>query len=344
MRIGGRKVTIKDIAKESGYSVSTVSRVLNNRRDVSPEAQKRISEIVAAHNFVPNNNAKHLKQSSSKNIAVLVKGTSNMLFANIVEEVQRKLEQTRYSAEISYIDEDKNEVEQALILCRECKPMGILFLGGNPSNFQEKFARIEVPGVLITNRGNMLDFENLSSVAVDDVSAAKQAVDYLFSRGHRKIGVLGGDVTLSHTSFQRCQGCIKSFQEQGLEFHKEQYYENSRFSYDSAYRGMVRLLKKAPDITAVFAMSDVTAIGAIRALKDMGLEVPGDISVIGFDGIDLADYYNPKLTTIKQPAKELATRGVEILFNFIDFNSGSIHETVGVDLIPGESVKDLLKG
>lgn len=337
-------MTIKDIAKESGYSVSTVSRVLNNRRDVSPEAKKRISEIVAAHNFVPNNNAKHLKQSTSKNIAVLVKGSSNMLFASIVEEVQRMLEQTNYSAEICYIDEDKNEVEQALILCRECKPMGILFLGGNPSNFEEKFGNIEVPGVLITNQGSKLAFQNLSSVAVDDVAAAKRAVDYLFLKGHKKIGVLGGDVSISHTSHQRYLGCMESFREQGLEFEKEKYYENSRFSFDSAYRAMVRLLEKAPDITAVFAMSDVTAIGAIRALKDKGLEVPKDISVIGFDGIDLADYYNPKLTTIKQPARKLAIRGVEILFNFIDFKAGSIHEIVDVDLITGESVRELVRG
>ena len=82
-------MTIKDIAKESGYSVSTVSRVLNNRRDVSPEAKKRIDEIVAAHNFVPNNNAKHLKQMITKTILVLVKGNSNMLFASIVEEIQK---------------------------------------------------------------------------------------------------------------------------------------------------------------------------------------------------------------------------------------------------------------
>lgn len=337
-------MTIKDIAKESGYSVSTVSRVLNNRRDVSPEAKRRISEIVAAHNFVPNNNAKHLKQSTSKNIAVLVKGTSNMLFANIVEEVQKMLEETKYSAEVCYIDEDKNEVEQALILCRERKPMGILFLGGNPSNFKEKYAQIEIPGVLITNRGDELPFENLSSVSVDDVAAAKQAMDYLLVNGHRKIGILGGDISTSHTSEQRYLGCMESFKEHGLEFDKEKYYENCRFSFDSAYRAMVRLLERAADITAVFAMADVTAIGAIRALKDKGLNVPGDISVIGFDGIDLADYYNPKLTTIKQPARELAIRGVEILFNFIDFHAGSIHETVGVDLITGESVKKLACG
>ena len=139
-------------------------------------------------------------------------------------------------------------------------------------------------------------------------------------------------------------GCLESFKKHGLEFDKEKYYENCRFSFDSAYRAMVRLLEKAPDITAIFAMADVTAIGAVRALKDKGFNVPEDISVIGFDGIELADYYNPKLTTIKQPARELAIRGVEILFNFIDFQAGSIHETVNVDLITGESVKKLTSG
>ena len=142
----------------------------------------------------------------------------------------------------------------------------------------------------------------------------------------------------------RASSGLESFKMHGLEFDKDTYYENCRFSFDSAYRAMVRLLEKAPDITAVFAMADVTAIGAIRALKDKGFNVPEDISVIGFDGIELADYYNPKLTTIKQPARELAIRGVEILFNFIDFHAGSIHETVSVDLITGESVKKLASG
>ncbi len=159
----------------------------------------------------------------------------------------------------------------------------------------------------------------------------KKAMDYLLENKHKKIGILGGDINLSHTSQQRYLGCLESFKMHGLEFDKDTYYENCRFSFDSAYRAMVRLLEKAPDITAVFAMADVTAIGAIRALKDKGFNVPEDISVIGFDGIELADYYNPKLTTIKQPARELAIRGVEILFNFIDFHAGSIHETVSVD-------------
>ena len=103
-------VTIKDIARESGYSVSTVSRVLNHRNDVSPDAKKKIEKVVAAYNFVPNNNAKHLKQSNSKSIGVLVKGIQNMLFASIVEEIQCMIENTDYTLIVSYLDEDAVDI------------------------------------------------------------------------------------------------------------------------------------------------------------------------------------------------------------------------------------------
>ena len=119
-------MTIKDIAKESGYSVSTVSRVLNNRDDVSPEAEKKIRRIVAEHNFVPNGNAKHLKQIASKTICVLIKGTSNMVFSGIAEEIQTIVNKTSYTLNMIYLDEEENEVEQAIIQCRERKPLGIL--------------------------------------------------------------------------------------------------------------------------------------------------------------------------------------------------------------------------
>ena len=137
-------VTIKDIARESGYSVSTVSRVLNHRNDVSPDAKKKIEKVVAANNFVPNNNAKHLKQSNSKSIGVLVKGIQNMLFASIVEEIQCMIENTDYTLIVSYLDEDADEVEQAVLLCRERKPLGLLFLGGNPEYFKKEFAQVDV--------------------------------------------------------------------------------------------------------------------------------------------------------------------------------------------------------
>lgn len=332
-------VTIKDIARESGYSISTVSRVLNHRSDVSSDAKRKIEEVVAAFNFVPNNNAKHLKQSNSKTIGVLVKGISNMLFASIVEEIQKMIEKTAYTLVVSYLDEDADEVEQAILLCRERKPLGLLFLGGNPEYFKNEFAGVTVPCVLVSNRADKMGFHNLSSVATDDIAAACCAVDALFAAGHKKIGVLGGNIEKSYTSHQRIRGCWESFRAHGAELDMEHCYEKVHFSFESAYRGMERLVAKYPDITAVFAMSDVMAIGAIRALRDKGYHVPEDISVIGFDGTTLAEYYNPRLATVKQQYQALATRSVEILFGQIELKKDAIHELVPFELVGGESIR-----
>ena len=332
-------VTIKDIARESGYSVSTVSRVLNNRNDVSPDARKKIEEVVAKFNFVPNNNAKHLKQNNSKAISVLVKGISNMLFASVVEEIQRMIEKTEYTLVVSYLDEDADEVEQAILLCRERKPLGLLFLGGNPEYFHREFSGVDVPCVLVTNRANEMHFENLSSVATDDIAAARCAVDQLFVAGHRRIGILGGDFDKSYTSHQRFLGCEQSFSEHGAVLDVEHCYEKARFSFGSACRAMKRLIGKFPDVTAVFAMSDVMAIGAIRALRDLGYRVPEDVSVIGFDGTSLAEYYNPKLATIKQQHQTLANRSIEILFGQIELKKEPIHEIVPFEFVNGESIR-----
>lgn len=162
-------MTIVDIAKEAGYSVSTVSRVLNGRRDVSEEARDRIMRIVEAYQFVPNNNAKHLKQTVSQSILILVKGTSNMLFTNIIEVIQDTIEGSDYSLRVHYVDEDADEVKEAVRMCREHKPMGILFLGGNIQYFHEEFELVNVPCVLVTDRADKLGFRNLASVSTDDM-------------------------------------------------------------------------------------------------------------------------------------------------------------------------------
>ena len=321
-------MTIKDIARESGYAVSTVSRALNDHPDVSAETKARIQAVIDAHGFIPNNNAKHLKQTATKSIAIVVKGTSNMLFAPIVERMQDLIKSAGYTDVVYYLDEDSDEVRHALLLCREQKPLGLLFLGGNLSYFRENFSRIRVPSVLVTNPGGALGFPNLSSVSTDDAAAAGRAVDYLIDRGHTKIGVIGGDVGRSYTSQLRLEGCLRSFAARGV-------------SYASAYRAMGRLLDRAPGLTAVFAMSDVMAVGAVRALRDRGLEVPRDLSVVGFDGVELAEYYNPKLATVKQSQERLAVRGVEILINSIENGGDAVHETAPFELIEGESVRTL---
>ena len=216
-------MTIVDIAKEAGYSVSTVSRVLNGRRDVSEEARDRIMRIVEAYQFVPNNNAKHLKQTVSQSILILVKGTSNMLFTNIIEVIQDTIEGSDYSLRVHYLDEDADEVKEAVRMCREHKPMGILFLGGNIQYFHEEFELVNVPCVLVTDRADKLGFRNLASVSTDDMAAAEMAVDYLFDHGHRDIAVIGGDMALSSPSKYRKAGAKRSFIKHGCEFEEESY-------------------------------------------------------------------------------------------------------------------------
>ena len=333
-------MTIVDIAKESGYSVSTVSRVLNNKQDVSQKAKKRIMEVVESYNFVPNNNAKHLKQTSTQTILAIVKGNSNLLFANIIEQTQKIMEKTNYTLSVYYVDEYDNELDEAIMLNRERKPIGILFLGGDAHTKKTETESLEIPCVMVTNEGEGYGISNLSSVATDDAKAAEEIMDYLIKNGHTSIGVIGGDTALSQTALNRHKGYLKSLNKHGLTL-LDDHFEKARFSFDSAYRAMTRLLDKGQNLTAVVTMSDVMAIGAIRAIRDAGLNVPEDISVVGFDGNLLADYYNPKITTIRQGFDEMANRSVEILFNMIDLKKPATHEIIPYTLIEGESVRKI---
>lgn len=332
-------MTIKDIARESGYSIGTVSRVLNNRPGVSQAAKEAVTKVVDKHHFQLNNNAKYLKQQSSAGIAVIIKGAQNMLFSALVEPMQALIEKNGYVCMMYYIGEDDNEVEQAYTICMERRPMGILFLGSNQEYLKDNFNRIEVPCVLVTNSASELRIKGLSSVSTDDREAARVAVEQLISMGHRDIGVLGGHISRSHAVWCRYEGVKDAMSRRGIEFDFDRQYETSYFSISAGYSAMERLLDKMPEITAVFAMSDVTAIGAMRAIHDRGLRVPEDISVMGYDGIDIGRYMVPRLTTIRQHREVIASRSVEILLDCIEGNSSTVYEVEAFHLVPGESVR-----
>ena len=332
-------MTIKDIAKEAGYSVGTVSRVLNGSENVSEKAKQVIMEVVEKHHFQLNNNAKLLKQQSSQGIAIIIKGAHNMLFAALLEQIQALIEKRGYAGMMFYIGEDDNEVEIACQVCQERRPLGILFLGTNREYFRESFHRISVPCVMVTNSAEGLEMENLSWVTTDDKAAAKEAVEYLFFLGHKNIGVLGGNIEKSYTSYCRFMGAKEAFEAQGLLFDKERQYVQAYFSISEGYRAMEKLLEKMPEVTAVFAMADVMAIGAIRAIHDRGMRVPEDISVMGFDGLDIGRYMMPRLTTIRQHREAIATRSVEVLLGCIEGEMKKVHEIEAFHLMPGESVR-----
>ena len=336
-------MTIKDIAKESGYAVGTVSRVLNNHPDVSEKARKTIMAVVEKHHFKLNSNAKHLKQQASSGIAIIVKGSQNMLFASIVERLQRLISEKKYASFIYYIGEEENEVERAERVCLERHPLGILFLGSDLEFFKERFDRLEIPCVLVTISAAELGFDNLSSVSTDDEAGAQAAVAHLLKLGHRNIGILGGYMEKSHAAHTRYKGCEKAFAEQGMKLEPGLQYRSAFFSMEEGYHAMEQLFEQMPDLTAVFAMADVLAVGAIRAIRDRGLRVPEDVSVIGFDGIELGNYLSPRLTTVRQARERIADRSLEILLSDIAGERPAVHELLPFDIVEGESAAKIAR-
>lgn len=334
-------MTIKDIARLSGYGVATVSRVLNNHPDVSQETRQKVLAVVEQHGFQPNNNAKHLKQQAGTSIAVIVKGTQNMLFADLVERLQSLLREAERDVTVYYLDEDADEVAYAVQMCRERKPAGILFLGGDRELFSKEFGDIAIPCVLLTNIAGDLGFDNLSSITTDDQEASRQAVHFLAGRGHRHIGMLGGNWSCFQIGHSRFLGCVQACEELGLPFDGERQCEPCRYSLADGYTAARRLLERCPELTAIFAVSDVTAMGAIRALRDLGKRVPEDVSVMGYDGIAIADFLVPRLTTVRQNTQHIAERGVDVLLRNIERSCQPLHEVVAFQLIEGESVARL---
>lgn len=330
-------MTIKDLARETGYSVGTISRVLNGQPNVSEKARKTILAYVEKCGFQPNANAKYLKQQYGDGILAVVTGTSNGLFAHMIEHIQRELASTRYPLMVDYVEETGDAVQRAYQLTMEKKPLGILFLGGDARLFERSFEHISLPCVLLTADASALNFPNLSSVTTDDLSAARCAVSYLFEMGHRNIGIISGDLGCYGPSRMRYDGCRLAYADHDVHFD-DSCCVQAKYSFSDGYAAAKKLISRG-DLTAIFAMSDVMAIGAIRALNDSGLRVPEDFSVFGYDGIEMGEFYNPKLTTIRQQAELLAHRGVTLLLESIEQKANVRHEKVPFELAMNASVK-----
>ncbi|HAD20425.1 MAG TPA: LacI family transcriptional regulator [Lachnospiraceae bacterium] len=332
-------MTIKDVANESGYSVGTVSRCLNHAPGVSEKARRAIMAVVDKHHFRLNSNARNLKQQHQQaGIAIVIKGMQNMLFAEIMEKIQGLITRKGYEALVYYFEEDENEVLAAREIVEERRPQGILFLGSNLENFEHDFEGINIPCVLVTNSGAHLNNPLVSSVSTDDRTAAEYAIDQLVEKGHRRIGILGGKRSASNAAGSRFLGCEDAFRKHHLDYGDQKQYEEAYFNIPSGYTAMKHLLSRMPELTAVFAMSDTLAIGAIRALLDSGKRVPEDVSVIGFDGLEIGNYMQPRLTTIRQHQERMAERSVDILLDCIEQNAMAVHEIEAFHLVPGESI------
>jgi len=337
-------VTIKDIAKACGVGVSTVSRVLNNRPDVSDDVRQRVLAFVDSCGYIPNNSARDLVRSRSDAIGVVVRGTGNLFFAEMLKTISILIEKSGHTMVLHFIDSDADEVKAGAILEREKKLIGLIFLGGRYDYTPSELTLLGVPYVCCsyTNRFGSLKDEDFASVSIDDYSAALTAVEHLISLGHRRIAALVPSCHDRSVSELRYKGYCDALKKHAIGYDPALVVEtDGGFEMPAAYTGMTRLLDSGEKFSALFAISDTVAIAAMKAIEDKGLSIPGDISVIGIDGLVVSEYSNPTLTTLVQPAEEMGRQSVEMLLSLLDGAKTTRHLLIKPALRVGASVRKI---
>lgn len=335
-------LTIKDIARICGVGVSTVSRAINNHPDINPETRNKVMQVIAEHDFIPNNSARNLKRTESKTIAVLIRGITNPFFQDMIKTFENAIERRRYSFLLHRVDEEDDEIEIALELEKEKKLCGIIFLGGTIGHTEDKLRQLKSPFVLCTiGLDECIDQQLYSSVAIDDVKAAYEMTSYLLDLGHSRIAMVAAREDDTAIGRMRLEGFRKAFEDRGLAADEDLvlYPEKGAdaYSMQNGYQVVRRFLESGQEATAFFVVSDNAAFGVCKAIRDAGKSVPEDYSVAGFDGIEMASYYNPVLTTMRQPCREMAKEAIEILFDLIDGCSDNRHKRFLAELVEGES-------
>ncbi len=329
-------ITIKDIAKLAGVSVTTVSRVLNRRPDVNPATREKVERIIEENSFVGNKNARGLKQISEV-IGVVVRGRSNPFLNSLAESILERAASLPDFFVTEFIDERADEFETALRMTRQNKIKGLIFVGSLIDDRVQAIRNLEIPVVFTTVNAMAASMKNASSVAIDDRSMGRLVAEELLSRGHRKIAVFGSNPIAEDSLAMRFQGFCDAFADRGLSYDKTLFRE-TRFSFEAGYDTARAFFVERPDATALFAMSDTVAVGAIRALRDLGTSVPGDVSVVGFDGVDIGRFTLPRLTTVEQPVEEIARRSVNLLLDMMEKDAAPRHILVEASFRRRESV------
>lgn len=336
-------VTIKDIARLSGVSITTVSRVLNNRPDVSAESRRKVEAVIASTNYIPNNSARELVRTDSTNIGLVVRGVSNPFYIDIIQAIESAVTDAGFTMVLQQIGSDKDEIAHGAIMQREKRLRGLIFLGGRFDYTPEDVTSITVPFVCCsyTNPYGTLLEGNYSSVSIADEDTAYEAVRYLIEKGHKRIAALITSTDDRSISQLRYEGYVKALRDHGLESGGVICTE----SYDirGAYEAMAAALqdKNSGDFTALFAISDNMAIGAMRALRDGGRRVPEDCSIIAIDGLELSAYIEPPLTTLCQPMEQMGRESVRQLLALMNGEGEHMQHILPTELREGRSVEKI---
>lgn len=338
--------TIKDIAKICNVGISTVSRAINNDPGINKNTRERILKVIDEYHYVPNNSARNLKMTESNTIALLIKGIDNQFFQGMIKIYEEELKKMKYSFLIHVVGEEQDDASVALELAKEKRLKGIIFLGGLMDYPEEEMNMIGIPYVLCTVAVNMeKPKRNCISVSIDDEKESYRAVDYLCKKGHKRIAIITGRETDYAVGGLRLAGYIQALKDNGIEYDAEliRYMKSDLPEYSCAngYQVAKELLASGIEFTAIYAISDLVAFGAYKAVFDAGKRIPEDYSVMGFDGLEITKYFNPSLTTMMQPCSQMAKHSIELLMKAIDGDTDKKQIIFDAELLERDSVADI---
>ena len=330
-------MNIRDIARLAGVGVSTVSRVINDHPDVKDETREKILKIIKESNYIPNNSARILKKNNTNNIGVLVKGVFNPFFAEMINIIGNRINEAGYTMILQQNDyATEDDVDNLIAFVKEKRLQGIICLGGNFLNINdESFQFLDIPVVLTSvNTLSKESKSKFSSIGIDNVLAAKASIQYLIDKGHRNIGILLGEKNDVGISGLRLEGYKKALEENNIPYSEENVFIGD-YDYSGAYRVTKEIINNRKDITAIFSISDIMAVGAAKSVIDQGLQVGEDISI-------MSKYYNPGITTVKQPKKNMANNSIDLLLALLAKKEDHKHIIFETKIIERESCKEVV--
>ncbi len=304
------KVTIDDVVKKSGLSYVTVSRVISNSPNVRESNRKRVMDAIEELGYIPSAAARTLATGKTYVIAMFISNLGDDFFNSIIKEVNERLLNRGYLLTLTVCDDDSNSVNTAF-LNQNRVDGAILLVPNREKYFIDIFKSKKIPFVVIDNQTMN---EDITSVLADNMTGGYMATKHLIELGHREIGFVGASAA-SLSTMERQLGANKALAEASL---VPLAIENGDYDQPTGYRAVMKWKESGRLPSAIFAFDDHIAIGVINALKDIGYHVPKDVSVCGYDDSLLSQHFQPAITSIRQPAPEMAESAVDKLLALID--------------------------
>ena len=317
--------TIREVAERAQVSQATVSHVINNTRFVSSEVRERVMAAIAELEYQQNSLAKSLRSGKTLTIGLLLPDSANPYFAEIGKAVEDAARHLGYSVILCNTEGDTERESFYLDVLYQKRVDGIILVSvGIPTHAVESLQKHKLPLVAVDR-----DFPDygIDSVLTDNLAGAILATRHLINLGHRRIACITGPSFINPSS-ARITGYLQALQEAGISAD-ERYVVTGDFHPESGWKAAMSLLSLNDRPTAILTCNDLMAFGVLRAAAEMGLRVPEDLALVGYDDIELAAYYTPALTTVAQPKNEMSQMAVEILVKRINGeNGGPVKQTL----------------